>query len=86
MDCDDVAGLPFLMAINKMFGPVVSLVEEAKKHAHSLLQRRDETEAQMAYAYLQMTADSTITVHERDCMFGIALNGDSFYVEKVGGG
>lgn len=82
----NVAGLPFLVAINKMFRPVVSLVEEAQKHARSFLRRRDEAEAQIAYVYLQMTADAVIKVHERDCMFGIALDGDSFYVEQVEGG
>eukprot|EP00978_Attheya_sp_CCMP212_P024936 scaffold79249_cov73-Attheya_sp.AAC.1 len=73
--------LPFQVAAEKLKGLQVSLVELANALAQDLLINYDNALNQQAYFYLQMTADGTKKVDERDCNFGTTLDGDHFYVE-----
>jgi len=78
----DLAELPFQVAAEKLNGKYVSMVDLAKYLAEELLTNAGDASKQQAYFYLQMAADSTKKVNERDCNFGSTLDGDHFYVDK----
>ena len=85
ISADDLTGLPFQVAAEKINGTEVSLPQLAQEFAEQLLSKPGDASSHQSYFYLQMVADSTEKGREQDCMFGRALDGDHFYVERSGG-